>query len=310
MAYSRLQANIKRLSQSPELLAKCDKNLHDQEEKGIIEETGRDKEEFFMPHHAVINPKKLRIVLDASAHPNGAASLNQALYRGPVLLPTLVGMLIRWRACIIPILSDVQAAFHTIEILPEDRQFCKIRWLRDVNKPITTDNLVVKRYTKMIFGVISSPFVLAAVLLHHYAKFNNELSKEMAKNTYVDNILFQCSTEEEALDKITTAKEIFKKAAMNIQEFLSHRRTIMEQIPEEDRLDKAKAQVLGIKWNTDDDSIALKFPKEDVNIVNRRTVLSTLPASTIHWDSSIHACFKSNCSSNDYGTMKEHGIRR
>nr|CAD2196659.1 unnamed protein product [Meloidogyne enterolobii] len=63
---------------------------------------------------------------------------------------------------------------------------------------------------------------------------------------------------------------------MNLREFLSHRRTIMEQIPEEDRLVKAKAQVLGIKWNTDDDSIALKFPKEDVNIITRRTVLSAL----------------------------------
>ncbi|CAK5070818.1 unnamed protein product [Meloidogyne enterolobii] len=276
MAYSRLQANIRRLSSSPELLQKYDKNLRDQESKGIIEETGRDEQEFFMPHHAVINPKKLRIVLDASAHPKGASSLNQALYRGPVLLPTLVGMLIRWRSCLIPILSDVQAAFHTIEMLPEDRQFCKILWLRDVTKPISSNNLVIKRYTKMVFGVISSPFVLAAVLLHHYDKFDSELAKEMAKNTYVDNILFQCQNEEEALAKIKEAKEIFKQAAMNLREFLSHRPTIMEQIPEEDRLDKAKAQVLGIKWEISDDSLTLKFPKEDESVISRRSVLSAL----------------------------------
>uniref|UniRef100_A0AAF5PJS3 Uncharacterized protein n=1 Tax=Wuchereria bancrofti TaxID=6293 RepID=A0AAF5PJS3_WUCBA len=50
----------------------------------------------YLPHHEVFTPSKnttkLRIVYDASAHHKGFRSLNDVLYRGPVMLPELIGV--------------------------------------------------------------------------------------------------------------------------------------------------------------------------------------------------------------------------
>uniref|UniRef100_A0AAF5PKS5 DUF1758 domain-containing protein n=1 Tax=Wuchereria bancrofti TaxID=6293 RepID=A0AAF5PKS5_WUCBA len=66
--------------------------LMDQLHSGIIEEVPPKDEVgviHYLPHHEVLTPSKsttkLRIVYDASAHHKGFKSLNEVLYRGPVI---------------------------------------------------------------------------------------------------------------------------------------------------------------------------------------------------------------------------------
>ncbi|KAL3079263.1 hypothetical protein niasHS_013657 [Heterodera schachtii] len=54
--------------------------------------------ERFVPHRAVVTPKKLRIIYDASAHEKGKASLNEMLILGSNLIPELAGVLLRFRS--------------------------------------------------------------------------------------------------------------------------------------------------------------------------------------------------------------------
>uniref|UniRef100_A0A1I7W3L0 DUF1758 domain-containing protein n=1 Tax=Loa loa TaxID=7209 RepID=A0A1I7W3L0_LOALO len=79
----------------------------------------------YLPHHEVLtlskNTTKLRIVCDASAHQKGFKSLNDVLYRGPVMLLDLVGVLLRFRMIKVAITTDVEKAFLQIELQPEDR---------------------------------------------------------------------------------------------------------------------------------------------------------------------------------------------
>ena len=79
--------------------------IKDQLTKGVIEkadETKTDGITHYLPHHAVVKPDrattKVRVVFDASAKTNkGNKSLNECLYRGPVMLHDLCGMLLRFR---------------------------------------------------------------------------------------------------------------------------------------------------------------------------------------------------------------------
>ncbi|CAK5029519.1 unnamed protein product [Meloidogyne enterolobii] len=274
MAYSRLMSVLEGLKGS-DILEKYDTQIKNQLAEGIIEEADRNPNglEHYLPHHGVVT-HKLRIVYDASAHRRGNPSLNECLYRGPVLLPDLAGLLLRFRCPKYPVLADIQAAFLTIELEPDQREVCKFLWMRDVKQPVSSTNLIVYRICRVGFGIICSPAILAVVIRHHLAK-NAKL--EMANNLYVDNLLLECETIAEADTKCTEAKEIFAQAKMNLREFISHSPQVMNSIASDDRLKVEQyAKVLGMKWQLESDGIHFEFPGLKGNVPSRRSILSVL----------------------------------
>jgi hypothetical protein len=154
MTHKRLSSVLQRLQGTPKLaLMEYDAIFREQLELGIIEPALRTNgKEHFLPHHPVITPKKVRIVYDASAHAKGASSLNQCLYRGPVLLPELVGLLMRFRAAKYPILTDVEKAFLQVDLLEADRDFTKFLWVKNPLEPLSAANLEVYRFKRVPFG--------------------------------------------------------------------------------------------------------------------------------------------------------------
>ena len=79
-----------------------------------------------MPHHPVLTPAKnttkLQVVYDASVKSRkGIKSLNECLYRGPVLLPGLCGILFRLQLHPIVLLADIEKAFLQVGIQEPDR---------------------------------------------------------------------------------------------------------------------------------------------------------------------------------------------
>ncbi|XGW27970.1 hypothetical protein V3C99_008066, partial [Haemonchus contortus] len=65
----------------------------------------------YIPHQPVITPHKettkLRIVFDASAHFSNQPSLNDVLHQGPLILPDLYAMLLRFRTAPYAVTADV-----------------------------------------------------------------------------------------------------------------------------------------------------------------------------------------------------------
>ena len=80
---------------------------------------------YFLLHQSVITPSKqttkLRIVFDAGAKTNKGCSLNEALYRGPILLPQLCAILLRALTQNNILLADVEKAFMQVGLHPNDR---------------------------------------------------------------------------------------------------------------------------------------------------------------------------------------------
>jgi len=65
---------------------------------------------------------KVRIVYDASAKSQKCLnSLNDCLFRGPAILPDLVGLLMRFRLHLIFILADIEKAFLQIGVQESER---------------------------------------------------------------------------------------------------------------------------------------------------------------------------------------------
>uniref|UniRef100_A0A914XCT4 Integrase catalytic domain-containing protein n=1 Tax=Plectus sambesii TaxID=2011161 RepID=A0A914XCT4_9BILA len=290
LCYGRLKSLVKRFSGDAQLLKKYDDIIQDQLTKEIIERVDEKDVagpiQHYLPHHPVITPSKattkVRIVYDASAKMNrNANSLNDCLYRGPVILPDLCGMLMRFRKAPIALTADIEKAFLQIGLQAADRDVTRFLWLKNPNEPFSKENVQIYRFCRVTFGVISSPFLLSATLQHHLRKSGRKEALELADNIYVDNVLTGKETVEEANQLYKKAKELFSQVSMNLREWTSNSKEFRDYLPEEDKLKETKVKVLGLLWNTEKDTlkISLSATSQGTSTVTKREVLQTL-AST------------------------------
>ncbi|KAK5978323.1 hypothetical protein GCK32_022812, partial [Trichostrongylus colubriformis] len=142
LAFSRLCSQMKTLQQNKSYMEKYHAVIMDQLQKRIIEQVPPDetyKPSHYLSHHGVIkrdgNDIKIRCVYDGSAKIKGHPSLNDCLYRGPVLLPNLTGILLRCRFYKILISSDIEKAFLMVGLNEASRDFTRFLWLINPKKP-------------------------------------------------------------------------------------------------------------------------------------------------------------------------------
>ena len=123
---------------------------------------------------------KARIVHDASAIAGkGCKSLTECLYRGPVILEDLCGLLLRFKTHKVALTADVEKAVLQVGLQPINRDVTRFLWLKDPTKPLTKDNLQIDRFTRVRFEVITSPFLLGATMLHHLEQAGTPTSKKI-----------------------------------------------------------------------------------------------------------------------------------
>ena len=155
----------------------------------------------YLPHHPVIrtdkNTSRVRIVYDASSKATRESlSLNNALYPGPSLIPLILDILIRFRCHKIALTNDIKKAFLMVGVAPEDRDLLRLLWIDD----ILTDNptLLKKRFTRVIFGVSSLPFLLSGTVSHHIKKYEQEdpdFVAQVLRSLYVDDLISENNTQ-------------------------------------------------------------------------------------------------------------------
>lgn len=161
-------------------------------------------------------------------------------------MPKLAGILIRFRLATIAITADIEKAFLTVGLDERDRDSMRFLWLHDINTPPTNDNIKFFRFTRIAFGINASPFLLGATIRHHLELTQTPMAKELINNTYVDNILITAQTEAEAIQKYHNSKELFKRANMNLRDYISNSKKFNADIPQVDKVQKSKIKFLGI----------------------------------------------------------------
>jgi hypothetical protein len=284
LAFQRLKSLAKRLGSDQKLFDAYDKTIRDQQNMGVVEQINpkvQDGRVHYLPHHAVVRADhattKIRVVYDASAKPNKESpSLNECLRRGPVLLSNIVGLILRFRLRKVALISDLEKAFLQIALLKSQRDVSRFLWIADRSKPITPDNLVVFRFCRVLFGVISSPFLLAAVIQHHLSRIPTETSKRIQQSVYVDNIICSVDSVDVASSFATESMQIFRDASMNLREWYSNDSTLLSRIPEKQRGKTVTPKVLGLVWSLDEDTLSLPKVKIQTVSATKRKVLQSV----------------------------------
>ncbi|KAH7718166.1 Pao retrotransposon peptidase family protein [Aphelenchoides avenae] len=265
-AFACLQALIKTLSKSPELLAEYDKIFKEYLASGIISEVAKDTKftTHYLSHHAVIKKTsattKTRPVYNGSAKPDKASlSLNDWLHKGPLLLNPITAVLLNSRLAPYVLSADIAKAFLQISLREEDRQVCRFLWVRDTNKPATGENLVIYCFNRVIFGLRPSPALLGVSIEHHMEAENTALSREVLANCYVDNIYLTADDIEEASDKYRASKQMFADMNMNLREYATNDASFNASLPKEDQAKFDGFKQLGVNWDLNSDEWVFNF---------------------------------------------------
>ncbi|XP_028042582.1 uncharacterized protein LOC114252282, partial [Bombyx mandarina] len=147
-----------KLDRNPELKQKYTEQMEALVAKGYAEPAPKTKTEnrtWYLPHFAVLNPlkpEKLRVVHDTAARRRGVA-LNDMLLKGPDLLQSLPGVIMRFRQHNITVTADIKEMFIQVKLRPEDRDALRYLWCKDQRDDKPPEE---NRMTSLIFGASSS----------------------------------------------------------------------------------------------------------------------------------------------------------
>ncbi|KAL5496655.1 hypothetical protein EMCRGX_G012988 [Ephydatia muelleri] len=190
---SKIPHDLCLIVKSPEY----DKIIKDHIDQGIVEVVEdpwcmNTNKLHYLPHHGIIRENKLttklRVVYNASAKNNGP-SLNDCLYAGPSFGQRITDILFRFRLYPVALVTDIEKAFLMICIAEDDRDVLRFLWLEDIKNELP--RIQVLRFTRVVFGVSSSPFLLNATIKHHiqsYLTRDPQFVTKFEQSIYVDDV--------------------------------------------------------------------------------------------------------------------------
>ena len=210
---------------------------------------------YYLPHHGVVqqdhSTTKLCIVYDGSAKSTKSDySLNDCLQVGPNFIPKLFNILIKFRSHPITITSDIEKAFLVIGISSSDRDVLRFLWLEDPMNP--NSRVIHLRFTRLVFGLRSSPAVLGAVISHHLKSYKTlypTAKREIEDCFYVDDLITGASTVEQGFELYQMAKHIMMEVGLNLCKWNSNSSLLIERISETE-----------LALNTNCDTVKSKAP--------------------------------------------------
>ncbi|GBN70409.1 hypothetical protein AVEN_118910-1, partial [Araneus ventricosus] len=274
VAGRRFERLRRRFVRNPELYKSYQAVLRDYLQQKIIElvpnTCDAERITFYLPHREVVrndrSSSKFRVVFDASSHDVGEVSLNDCLHIGPNLYPDIFDLLLRFRLHPIAFTADIKQAFLQIEVNEKDRDVSRFLFTDDPTD--VSKSPQIYRFTRVLFGVNSSPFMLAATIKHHLRKYQGiypETSEFLNNSIYVDDIIGGHQNTDDAYHTSTECMHIFREAGMTLHKWQTNSEELRKLWIKEDMVSGDSSQVvepsglpfkvLGVSWNKREDSL-------------------------------------------------------
>ena len=328
VALKRVQSLHQRLRRKPDILDRYDAVIKEQLEARVVEIVPKGEEHsiapgsvYYNPHREVIKEErsttKLRVVYDASSKRNGEKSLNECLDPGPNLAPLVYDILLRFRVCKFALVGDLEKAFLSIGVNPKQRDLLRFLWFDDITKD--NPEVTILRFTRLVFGLTCSPFVLNQTIRHHLNQYKTQdplFVSTVKKSLYVDDFAFSMNSEDECFELYTKLKSCFAEGGFNMRKWATNSTTLEERIKKQEEktvtisaktiennnncanlkvsvdntcfsetisnaiCDNDEIKVLGIPWNRNKDNLKYEFSNFVTAAENKSVTKRTVLSTT------------------------------
>jgi hypothetical protein len=278
LSYGRLISTTKKL-QKLNKMQDYDAIMQEQIKLGMLEPVSTEPTAdrvHYVPHHPVFKESEttpLRIVYDCSAKADKQSpSLNDCLETGPPLQPHLFDILLRLRFRRYNISGDIAKAFHQINLTERDQHSQRVLWYDN----LVSRNIIEYKFTRVIFGATSSPYILGATLEKHIEQYNKDgefahTINSLLCDTYVDDV-------QGGGDEIDDVKQFKKEATLIMKEggFKLYKWHSNVRDAEDCEDYKPTTKILGITWNKPQDTLAVSAITNPEETLTKRKVLSVV----------------------------------
>ena len=206
--------------------------IKEQLDEGVIEPAPVETQGkvFYLPHKGVIKKSaettKLRIGFRCIRERDQRQTVpERVLTSGPSNSKINFGnILVRARFHPVLLTSDIQKAFLQVRIKEEERDALRFFW-----KSPGSDELFVYRFTRALFGLTCSPFLLGGVMNEHLKLWESkypELVKEIRVGLYVDDLMTVGESVEEVATKRAKVNEVFDDGTFKLHKWHSNVATL------------------------------------------------------------------------------------
>jgi len=241
---------------------------------------------YFLPHHAVHKVEgdnvKLRVVFDASARPPSNTSLNDTLFVGPKLQQDIVNILLRFRLHSVVFTADICKMYRHISLAPRYRQYQHIFWRASPHDQVQEFEL-----NTVTYGVSSAPYLALRVLKEIAGVYGQQfplVQSALLYQTYMDDICTGAGYISDAQTLQSDLITILGQFGLELKKWASNSSQLLDKIPSEDRAtgslpfnddNSPQVQVLGMKWNPDDDTFNYNVSSTKF-VSSKRSMLSVI----------------------------------
>lgn len=239
----------------------------------FIEQVPLDPQDgHYLPHHPVIKDSvttPVRAVFNASSSSKTGLSLNSCLYTGPSLVSLLYDQLLLFRKDQFAMLADISKAFHRVLVHPSHRKYLKFLYY-------CNGKLVCYQFKVVPFGTTCSPYLLQQVLYTHISNTPPDVDYSLFHKFYVDNLAITSCSESQLIEDRPKVEQCLMSAQMPLQSWTSNSQRFREVY---DVAEPEIQNVLGIAWNTSNDTLFVKIPDVcgkflEKTSISRRELLS------------------------------------
>ncbi|GFT22448.1 uncharacterized protein TNCV_3274171 [Trichonephila clavipes] len=152
-------------------------------------------------------------------------------------------------------------AFLMIEIDESERDFTKFFWDENPGIDLESKRLDIFRMTRVLFGVKSSQFLLAATIKHHLKKYVDifpDTFNHLNQSLYVDDFLCGNDSVQAALTTCIESKQMLEDASMDLRKWRTNSSELNQRLKNLNfEVDEHKeslntlmaSRVLGVGWN-------------------------------------------------------------
>ena len=273
----------KRLARNPSHAKVYQEQIQDMVDRGVARKLTREELEtyqgsiHYVAHHEVLRPDSkstpVRIIFNSGAKYMGH-TLNEYWAKGPDLLNSLLGILIRLRENEVAFMGDIKKMYHSVKTPPVEQHTHRFLW-RDMNVCEEPDTYVIQRVS---FGDKPSA-TIATVALRKTAQMRNEVPPEAAKiileNTYMDDIIDSVRDKRKARSTTRDIEKLIDKGRFKVKGCIDSKDEML--VPNDKNA--AAEKVLGVAWNPVEDKFCFKVK---LYFSERKKKLRTEPDIELH----------------------------